>query len=82
MLGLGLILAACEDGTHPGMWRSPGSHAATAAYFAQLAAWGHALSEIEQQITDACELAETQQPEAPAGEDSSAPAEPATGAAA
>ena len=49
---------------HPGMWRSPGSHRDTAAYFRQLQAWGHTLSEIEQQLVDACETAEAQRPAA------------------
>jgi ParB family transcriptional regulator, chromosome partitioning protein len=60
VLGLGLILAAFEDATHPDMWRSPGSHSDTAAYFSQLQTWGHALCEMEQQIVDACETAEAQ----------------------
>jgi ParB family chromosome partitioning protein len=64
VLGLGLILAALEDATHPGMWRSPGSHRDTAAYFSQLQTWGHTLSEIEQQLVDASETAETQRPAA------------------
>jgi ParB family transcriptional regulator, chromosome partitioning protein len=59
VLGLGLILAAFEDATYPDMWRSPGSHSGTAAYFSQLQTWGHTLSEIEQQLVDACEKAET-----------------------
>ncbi len=84
VLGLGLILAACEDATYPDMWRSPASHGDAAAYFQQLQTWGHTLSEIEQQLVDACEHGSTEQADggAAGNADPGQRNEPGTGTAA
>lgn len=49
-IALAIVLAAAaEDVTGKHTWRSPG--AADRAYFTQLAAWGYALSEVEEIVT-------------------------------
>ncbi|SFO39553.1 chromosome partitioning protein, ParB family [Pseudonocardia ammonioxydans] len=50
MLSLAMVLAAYEDGTHRGNWRS--ADRATQQYLAQLRAWGYPLSEVEQLALD------------------------------
>ena len=41
-----MVLAAYEDSTHRGNWRT--ADRATQQYLAQLRAWGYPLSEVEQ----------------------------------
>ena len=50
MLSLAMVLAAYEDGTHRGNWRT--ADRATQQYLAQLREWGYPLSEVEQLALD------------------------------
>ena len=49
-VSLAVVLGAIEGGTSVQTWRSPDRDAA--AYFAQIAAWGYPLSEVEQLVID------------------------------
>jgi len=49
-VSLAVVLGAIEGGTSVQTWRSPDRDAA--AYFAQIAAWGYPLSEVEQIVID------------------------------
>ena len=47
---LAVVLGGIEDSTSKGTWRYP--EASNALYFAQLAAWGYGLSDVEQLVVD------------------------------
>ncbi len=49
-VSLAVVLGAIEGGTSVNTWRNPDR--AAAAYFAQIAAWGYPLSEVEQIVID------------------------------
>jgi ParB family chromosome partitioning protein len=48
---LAVVLGGIEDSTSKNTWRHP--ETTKALYFKQLAAWGYALSEVEQIVADA-----------------------------
>jgi ParB family chromosome partitioning protein len=54
-VALAVVLGGIESSTSKATWRNPTSR--TAAYFAQLAGWGHNLSEVEQIVADALSTA-------------------------
>lgn len=49
-IALAMVLGACESVTSKQTWRSPSP--TDTAYFNQLTAWGYALSDVEQIVTD------------------------------
>ena len=63
-VALAIVLAGIEDSTSRDTWRYPSAD--KAAYFAQLAAWGYTLSDVEQIVTG---TTDGEQAESPASTD-------------
>jgi ParB family chromosome partitioning protein len=65
---LAVVLGGIEDSTSKQTWRYP--EPSKALYFAQLAAWGYSLSEVEQIVVDAATATDTATEEQDAAADS------------
>lgn len=65
---LAVVLGGIEDSTSKQTWRYP--EPSKALYFAQLAAWGYSLSEVEQIVVDAATAADAATEEQDAAADS------------